>query len=192
MKLNEIDNWTINNILSSIITVNSALLRATKNEVIDDAEYITNDDSQYDAMPEYEEHLVEENLVEEYLTEEIDGPDDDISAAIEEDPFADNDGDSVYTCNACGIEITSVEEHISEFHSDQDVILDIGEKQKRDDFYTVVFKEEPGENDMDDFSYTENDEYALVDGNSGAEASEFAEDTEVTLALAVCTEMVQL
>lgn len=175
----------------------SALLRAMKSESIDDAEYIIatdvreiDDDSQYDTMPEYEEHLVEENLVEEYLTEEIDGPDDGTGAVIEEDPFAENDSDSVYTCNACGIEITSVEDHINEFHSDQDVILDIGEKQKRDDIYTVVFKEEPGENDMDDFVYAENDEYTMIDGDSGGPTSEITDNTEVvTLAVVVCIDV---
>lgn len=133
-------------------------------------EYIITRESDDDVLQYENDPEFEENLVEEYLTEEIEAPDD----AFDEDPFGATENDSieaVYTCNACGIEITNVQEHINEFHSDQEIIVDMGEKQKLDDYSTVVYKQEPGveldSDTMNGFTFVEEDDsqYALVNGD---------------------------
>lgn len=117
---------------------------------------------QYETVAEYDEHMGEDNLVEEYLTEEIETFDD--ATAFDEDPFSgvNDDGNvetTVYTCNACGIEITNVDEHINEFHSGQEIIVDMEDRPADEDYMTVVYKQEPGEEiDADDPN-----EYTLAD-----------------------------
>lgn len=128
------------------------------------------EDLQFEHVTDFEENLVEESLVEEYLTEEIDASEE---AVFDGDPFGDvidtEVSESVYTCNACGVEITNVQEHITEFHSDQEIIVDLGDKQKQDEYMTVVYKQEPpvelDSDSLNGYTYVEDDEsqFALVD-----------------------------
>lgn len=92
-------------------------------------------------VPLYDDHLLDENLVEEYLTEEIETADDDINLVFESDPLNEVvetvSVEDVYSCNVCGIEFSSVQQHIDEYHSEQEVVLDVGE-----DGGGVVLKQE--------------------------------------------------
>lgn len=81
-------------------------------------------------VPLYDEHLLDDKLVEEYLTEEIEVIDDDLNIALETDPLDDVENiatEDIYSCNVCGIEFSSVQQHIDEFHSEQEVVLDVGD-----------------------------------------------------------------
>lgn len=91
-------------------------------------------------MPLYDDNLLDENLVEEYLTEEIETADDEIHMVFDPDPLNEVEiapAEDVYSCNVCGIEFSSVQQHIDEYHSEQEVVLDVG-----DDGGGVVLKQE--------------------------------------------------
>lgn len=137
--------------------------------------------SQYDGtVTEYDE-----NIVEEYLTDDVETADEEIQVTEDDDPFNECETTDVveelYNCNACGIEFTSVQQHIDDYHSEQDVILDVGEKQKDDDIFTIVFKQEPADenkeaNNMEEFSY--NEEFSMGDDDQEQGSYMIAVDDE--------------
>lgn len=45
-----------------------------------------------------------------------------------EDEEQEDDSEELYNCNACGMNFASIEEHIEQYHSHQDVILDVADK----------------------------------------------------------------
>lgn len=102
--------------------------------ILIDENYQNTDEDEYEedelaGIEEYaiiQEQNVDENsmLVEEYLTDDAQVEND----IIEQLQYSEEEAisqDAFYNCNVCGLDFHSIDEHIADYHSGQDVILDI-------------------------------------------------------------------
>lgn len=109
-----------------------------KNLHDDDAVYIMDDASQETEEDENQQYIVEEEDMEQQ----------------------EEDIDDLYNCNVCGMNFTSIDDHIQKYHSDQDVILDVADANET----TSMVKCEPPEyiNDIDE----DDDDSDVIDGDN--------------------------
>lgn len=63
------------------------------------------------------------------LVDEINETENDDDSQQELTDYTDNDGnEELYNCNLCGMNFKSITEHVEQYHSDQDVVIDILEE----------------------------------------------------------------
>lgn len=109
-----------------------------KNLHDDDTVYIMDDASQETMEDENQEYIVEEEDLEQQ----------------------EEDIEDLYNCNVCGMNFTSIDDHIQNYHSDQDVILDVADANET----SSMVKCEPPEyiNDIDE----DDDDSDVIDGDT--------------------------
>lgn len=111
-----------------------------------DGKNLHDDDTVYIMENAYEENDDDEN--HEYIVEED-----------EEMEQPEEEMEDLYNCNVCGMNFTSIDDHIQNYHSNQDVILDVADTNEQLTTRHAV-KCEPPEyiNDID-----EDDETSTID-----------------------------
>lgn len=81
-----------------------------------DGKNLHDEDAVYIMENAYQENDDDDCENQQYIVEEE-----------EMEPTEDEDIEDMYNCNVCGMNFTSIDEHIQQYHSNQEVILDVAE-----------------------------------------------------------------
>lgn len=134
-------------------------------------EIVPGDIEQYAVMQEQDEDdgsmLVEEYLADDLQTDQMNG--DELPYLYENEDGSTNSEDTLYNCNVCGMDFQSIDEHIANYHSGQDVIVDVSPDENEASVVQQIKNEpefsveEQNTNDSVEYEVTEAIEEELED-----------------------------